>query len=828
MKLTDKIEANFRIDQIQKKALTHLGINTINDLLHYFPSRYTDISEIRYINSLKDGENVTILGNISNLKTKKGFKSKIPMGQATLSDLTGKINIIWFHQPYLAKMLKEGATVRVTGKVSMSNTYGLTLTNPEIKKEDILPIDLHDSLFNKEKQQQNFGYPIYNETKGITSKWIYHTITKILKSDCLNEVKDYLPEYIISKYKLPTLHTALVWIHMPQKKEHSEIARKRFAFEEVFFIQLTRQQERKKYEELFSYKLKIPNKDIKDFISRFPFTPTKAQSDAIDNILEDFTKDKPMSRLVEGDVGSGKTFVAATVAYAVIKNRPLKHPTKGFGVFGRSSTDDLALKHPTKGFGVFGRSSTDDLALKHPTVGCSGDHFSEKNDLAERQSFGNLQVAYMAPTEVLATQLFENFIKYFEHTGVSIALITGSGCRKFPSKSGGWKDGQQIKTWTPIAKNQLLKWIKNGEIPIVIGTHALISKTVEFEDLGLVIIDEQHRFGTNQRMKLAKKPVRTGHPGGEGHAPHYLSMTATPIPRTLALTIYGDLDLSIIDQMPIGRKQVITEIVPENKREKAYEEIKKELEKGHQLYVICPKIEGAEFGLDTLESLGSSTERARGISQQRNIRAIQSIQPELKAQSDLKAVTSEAKRLKKDIFPNYNIEIMHSKMTKDKKEKVMRDFAEHKIDILVSTSVIEVGVNVPNATSIIIEGAERFGLAQLHQLRGRVIRSNDQSYCYLFAEAKTDKTMDRLKALTKATNGFELAELDLSLRGAGLLSGDKQWGITDLGMEAIRNIKMVEAARNEAIRIVTENKDIKQYPILAKELKDKNLEIHFE
>ena len=755
MKLTDKIEAHFRIDQTQKKALIHLGINTVNDLLHYFPSRYTDISEIRYINSLKDGETVTILGNISDLKTKKGFKSKIPMGQATLSDLTGKINIIWFHQPYLAKMLKDGNSVRVTGKVSMSNTYGLTLTNPEISKEDILPIDLHDSLFNKGEQTENYGYPIYNETKGITSKWIYHTIGKILKSDCLNEVKDYLPEDIISKYKLPSLHTSLVWIHMPQKKEHAEIARKRFAFEEVFFIQLARQQERKKYEELFSYKLKIPNKDIKDFISRFPFTPTKAQNDAIDNILEDFIKDKPMSRLVEGDVGSGKTFVAATVSYAVIKNRP---------------------------------------------VG---------------QNFGNLQVAYMAPTEVLATQLFENFIKYFEHTGISIALITGSGCRKFPSKSGGWKDGQQIKTWTPIARNQLLKWIKNGEIPIVIGTHALISKTVEFEDLGLVIIDEQHRFGTNQRMKLAKK---------EGHAPHYLSMTATPIPRTLALTIYGDLDLSIIDQMPQGRKQVITEIVSENKRAKAYEEIKKELKAGHQLYVICPKIKNSE---EVGQIIPGSITEADGPSTSKKPSKVL-LRADGNNLSDLKAVTSEAQRLKKEVFPNYNIGTMHSKMTKDKKEKVMRDFAEHKIDILVSTSVIEVGVNVPNATSIIIEGAERFGLAQLHQLRGRVIRSNDQSYCYLFAEAKTDKTIERLRALTKAANGFELAELDLQLRGAGLLSGDKQWGITDLGMEAIRNIKMVEAARNEAIRIVTEDKNINQYPILAKELKDKNLEIHFE
>jgi len=731
MYLNDNIESHFRIDINQKKALGKLGLFKISDLLFLFPTRYTDISEFRHINTLKNGDQATIIGIISNLKTKKSFKSKIPIGEATITDLTGKINIIWFHQPYLAKMLKNGSTVRVTGKISENNTYGLTLTNPEINKEDILPIDLHDTLFSIKEDSTpkgQYGFPVYPESKGITSKWIYHAIRKILKNDYVKEISDYLDKDILDKYKLPSLHTALIWIHSPQKKSHAEIARKRFAFEEVFFIQLARWQERKKYEELFSYKLLIKNKDIEDFVSRFPFKPTLSQTKTINTILEDFKKDKPMSRLLEGDVGSGKTFVAATVSYAVIKNRP------------------------------------------------SG------------QNFGNLQVAYMAPTEVLATQLFENFTKYFEHTGISIALMTSSGCRKYPSKTANWKNGEQIKTWTNISKNQLLKWIKNGEIPIVIGTHSLISKTVLFEDLGLVIIDEQHRFGTNQRMKLAKK---------EGHSPHYLSMTATPIPRTLALTIYGDLDLSIIDQMPLGRKKVITEIISENKREEAYEEIKKQLKEGRQLYVICPKID------DTLDE-------------------------EDKIKLDVKSVASEAKRLKKDIFKDYNIDIMHSKMTKQKKEKVMQDFSLHKIDILVSTSVIEVGVNIPNATVIVIEGAERFGLAQLHQLRGRVIRSTYQSYCYLFANAKTDKTIDRLKALTKASNGFELAELDLSLRGAGFLSGDKQWGITDLGMEALRNIKMVEAARNEAMNIIEKDMNLKNYPLLAETLQNKNLKLHFE
>jgi ATP-dependent DNA helicase RecG len=729
--LSTPIEKEFNISPIQKKALEHLGIITTRDLLYHFPSRYTDISEVRYINDVLPGETVTILGTISKLKTKKGFKSKIPMGQATLEDLTGKINIIWFHQPYLAKMLTEGATVRVTGKVSESPTYGLTLTNPEIDKEDILPIDIHDSLFQKKNdssdESHNFGYPIYPETKGITSKWIYHAIGKILKKESIKEIVDYLPSEILTQYKLPTLSTAFVWIHMPQKKEHAEIARKRFAFEEVFFIQLKRHQERRAYDALHSYRLQIPEKDIADFISRFPFKPTSAQMNAIDAVLADFRKDKPMSRLIEGDVGSGKTFVAATVAYTVIKNRP---------------------------------------------VG---------------QSFGNIQVAYMAPTEVLATQLFENFIQYFEHTGISIALITSSGCRKFPSKSAKWVDGVQEKTWTSISRNQLLKWIKNGEIPIVIGTHSLIAKSVEFEDLGLVVIDEQHRFGTTQRMKLAKK---------EGHAPHYLSMTATPIPRTLALTIYGDLDLSIIDQMPSGRKQVITSIVPPTKRKEAYTAIEQQLHEGRQAYIICPRIDEPD--------------------------------PEKEQAVVAKSVLAEAQRLSKEVFPQFRIGVMHSKMTKQKKEEVMQQFKDHELDILVSTSVIEVGVNVPNATSIIIEGAERFGLAQLHQLRGRVIRSNHQSYCYLFAETKTQKTMERLQALTKASNGFELAELDLALRGSGMLSGEKQWGITDIGMEAIKNIKMVEAARNEAQKLVDADTNLSSYPHLAKALDDKHLELHFE
>lgn len=728
MKLNDKIESAFpRLSDIQKKALKRVGINTVHDILFYFPSRYSDISELHFIRELIPGETATILGKVTSAKTKKSFRTKIPMGEATIEDTTGSIKIVWFNQAYLAKMFKVGDSVRVTGKVTESKA-GLTLTNPEIEKTPDLPIDRHDTLFMKdENEQSEIRYPIYPETRGLTSKFIYHAIDKIFKSGLLDTLDEYIPEEILKKYKLPSLRTALIWIHTPKKEDDAKVARKRFAFEEVFFIQLAKQNDKKKFQEQNSFTIKVDENETNDFLSRFPFKPTSGQLTAIKSIFNDFTKSHPMSRLLEGDVGSGKTLVAATASHAIITNRPFDK-TKGV-----------------------------------------------------LQTFGNLQVAYMAPTEILATQLFENFIKYFEHTGISIGLITGSGCRKFPSKVAS-----NLGNWTSISRTQLLKWVENGEIPILIGTHALIEKSVKFKHLALVIIDEQHRFGVNQRAKITRK---------EGFAPHLLSMTATPIPRTLALTIYGDLDLTILDEMPAGRKQIITEIIPDPKREEAYTKIKEEMAKGRQLYVICPRIDEPD--------------------------------PEMEMAIIAKSVVAEAKRLKKDVFPDAEIGVLHSKMTKEKKEEVMNDFAEGSIDILVATSVVEVGVNVPNATLIIIEGAERFGLAQLHQLRGRVLRSSDQAYCFLFANAKSDKTIDRLKAIKTAKSGFELAELDLALRGSGELSGAKQWGVSDIGMEAIKNLKMVEAAREEAKDIIEKDK-LTKFPLLEKKLSERNKITHFE
>jgi ATP-dependent DNA helicase RecG len=386
----------------------------------------------------------------------------------------------------------------------------------------------------------------------------------------------------------------------------------------------------------------------------------------------------------------------------------------------------------------------------------------------------------MCPTEILASQHFESFIQYFVGTGIQIGLITGSGCRKFPSKV-------DPSGWTTISRTQLLKWVENGEIPILVGTHALIQKSVQFKHLAYVIIDEQHRFGTKQRAKLVQK---------DGRVPHFLSMTATPIPRTLALTLYGDLDLTLLDQMPVGRKPVITEIVSAPKRKASYDHIRTLLEAGRQAYVICPRIDEPD--------------------------------PEKEQALIAKSVIAEAKRLEEVVFPEYSIGILHSKMKPAEKDRIMENFTAGKIHILVATSVVEVGVNVPNATVIIIEGAERFGLAQLHQLRGRVIRSNHQAYCYLFTEAKSATSWARLKAIVRAKNGFELAEQDLALRGAGELGGGKQWGISDIGMEAIKNLKMVEAARNEAKRLLEEDITLKKYPLLRAQITIRTQTMHFE
>lgn len=725
---TDLLTSHFRIDEIHKKALKRLGISTVENLLLHLPQRYEDISNIQSVGSLQSGQDAVVFGQIGGLKTRKAWKSRVPISEGWVEDGSARMKIMWFNQPYIAKMLTDGMYVKLAGKVTGSEGK-LYLANPEIEKLESLPIDRHDSIFNKTEDLDETIYPVYRETKGVTSKWFFHTVQKCFAAGVLEKITDPIPEEILKRYNLPTLTTALQWIHTPKKAEHAQSARKRFAFEEVFYIQTTKARERAQISVTSSYLIHTEKKHIEAFTERFPFPLTKAQHKTIGEIIKDFSGKHPMSRLLEGDVGSGKTAVAATTAYAVATSRP-------------------------------------------------------PEGLASKLQYGNLQVAYMAPTEILAKQHFESFIQYFKHLPIQIGLVTGSGCMKFPSKTDPTKP-------TAISKAQLLKWVKNGEIPILIGTHALIYKSVEFKHLAHVIIDEQHRFGTNQRRALAKKDERM---------PHLLSMTATPIPRTLALTVYGDLDISLLDEMPKGRKPIITKIYAPSHIDEVYEHVRGELADGRQAYVICPRIDEPD--------------------------------PSKENALQLKSVKQEALRLKEKVFKDARIDILHSKMTPKEKDTVMEKFLSHKIDILVATSVVEVGVNVPNATNIIIEGAERFGLAQLHQLRGRVVRGTHQAYCFAVTSknstGKSGKTLERLKALTEAKNGFELAEYDLSLRGSGELYGMKQWGLTDLGMEAIKNIKMVEAARTEAQRLIEEDSELSNHPLIAKKIETLSKTLHME
>lgn len=750
----DHLSAHIRLDEPHRKALKRLGLTTVKDLLYHLPQRYEDISAIQSVTSLVLGQEAVVFGQLGGLNTRKSWKSRTPISEGWVEDGTARIKIMWFNQPYLAKMLTDGMYVKVAGKVSGSENK-LYLANPEVEKLDVLPIDRHDSIFKNTETLADSIYPIYRETKGVTSKWFFHTVQKCFGSGVLKSLTDPIPKDILKRYNLPSLETALIWIHTPKKPAHAESARKRFAFEEVFYIQTAKAKERAAVTVASSYLIETDPKHLKAFIDRFPFPLTGAQKRAIADIAADFGGKHPMSRLLEGDVGSGKTAVAATSAYAVATSRPPEGSQRD-----TPKVKSLSFANDSQS------EQNKDNAIKDPTADTSPSQPRKVPKLSDLE-FGNLQVAYMAPTEILAKQHFASFITFFKHLPIQIGLITGSGCYKFPSKVDPEKP-------TPISKAQLLRWVKSGEIPILIGTHALIYKAVEFKRLAHIIIDEQHRFGTSQRRALAKKDSRL---------PHLLSMTATPIPRTLALTVYGDLDISLLDEMPKGRKPIITKIVAPSQIESVYEHIRAELKTGRQAYVICPRIDEPD---PTKENL-----------------------------LQLKSVTQEAERLKSQVFKTACIAILHSKLTPKEKSLVMEKFLAHEIDILVATSVVEVGINVPNATNIIIEGAERFGLAQLHQLRGRVLRGTHQPYCFAITSSdmsgKSGRTEERLKAFVTAKTGFELAEYDLTQRGSGDLYGMKQWGLSDLGMEALKNLKLVEAARKEARALIKKDPDLKYH-----------------
>ncbi len=707
MRPSDPIEQHFtRLKAEQTRALHSLSIRTIRDLLYYFPARYEAAGPTATVQGVSAGTDATLFGTIRKPEARKSWKTRRPLAEAWLEDASGRLKLMWFSQPYIAKTLHDGMVVKVTGKIVGEGAKAY-MANPAIDRTPLDPLHAHENLFTETSETDAFPlFPVYPERKGVSSLWFRHAVQRCLEAKVHETFPDPLSEQLRETYHLPALATALVWMHRPKKDTDATAARKRFAFEEVFALQLAMHKRKSIAAHTKALPVHIDTHGLDAFVSSFPFPPTNAQQKAIADIVTDFGKTHPMMRLLEGDVGSGKTAVAAATSYLVATSTP------------------------------------------------------------PNRNSGHLQVAYLCPTEVLAKQHFSTFIAYFKDHPIPIGLITGSECRKFPSKV-------HKEESTHVSKAQFRKWVANGEIPIVIGTHALVQKSLVFQNLAYAIIDEQHRFGISHRKALATK---------DGVAPHLLSMTATPIPRTLALTIYGDLDLSLLDEMPVGRKPVITKVLSPKERDEAYVRVRAELAAGRQAYVICPRIDEPD--------------------------------PSKELALQAKSVKAEAERLKKEVFPQATIAILHSKMRPAEKEEVMDRFSSGEVDILVATSVVEVGVNVPNATVILIEGAERFGLSQLHQLRGRVIRSTNQAYCFVLPETYGENTKNRLKALTTAKNGFELAEYDLSLRGAGELAGTSQWGVSDVAMEALANLKLVEAARNEAAAIIATDPELTKHPLL--------------
>ncbi|MDE2173628.1 MAG: ATP-dependent DNA helicase RecG, partial [Patescibacteria group bacterium] len=654
----DTLERHFtRLKSEQKRALRKLGIGSIRDLLYHFPARYENAGATGTIAAVTAGTEVTLYGTVRKPEIRRTWKSRRPLAEAYLEDATGKIKMMWFSQPYIAKTLHEGMPVKVSGRVAGVGAK-MYLANPEIDRSPIAPEETHDSLFAKGVDIPAELYPLYPESQGVSSLWLHHAVKRVFAAHAHERIEDPLPNDILERYKLPALAAALVFIHTPRRHADALAARKRFAFEEVFALQTLLQQRRHTLSEQRALGVKVNRDALTDFVASFPFPITDAQTRAIDAIAHDFEKTHPMLRLLEGDVGSGKTAVAAATAYLVATSLP------------------------------------------------------------EGRIAGTLQVAYLCPTEILAKQHFSTFVSYFKDHPIPIGLITGSECRRFPSRV-------HYEESAKISKAAFKKMVANGEIPIVIGTHALIEKSLVFKHLSYAIIDEQHRFGTMHRQELATKGAIV---------PHFLSMTATPIPRTLALTIYGDLDLTLLDEMPMGRKPIVTEVLGPSKREDAYARVREELAQGRQAYVICPRIDEPD--------------------------------PAKELALMAKSVKAEAARLKKEVFPGAAIDILHSKMRPAEKEEAMKKFGNGGTQILVATSVVEVGVNVPNATVILIEGAERFGLAQLHQLRGRVIRSTHHSYCLALPDSFGPATKERMRAFASARNGFELAEYDLARRGA--------------------------------------------------------------
>ncbi len=677
------------IGYVHGRRLAEMNLLTISDLINHFPFRYEDFSEIVPINEAQLNTKVTLKGEIwqiKNIFTKYGKK----ITQAIFNDGTNSINLTWFNSTYLTKSIKVGDRLQISGKLTK---YGskLSIIMPVWEK---LEASSMNNASSKKPLHTGGLIPVYPETEGISSKWLRTKIAQILPKVNLF-IEDPLPENI--KGKMLGLNDAYQKIHFPESYEDVDRATKRLSFDEIFLIQLKTLLIKNSWENKPSIdRFRIDRETLTVFTDNLPFGLTGAQKRVLEEIIADLQKGRPMNRLVQGEVGSGKTAVAAIAAYITHLN--------GF------------------------------------------------------------KTLYMAPTEILAFQHHSTFKKLLEPFGIEIGLYTGSRKFKLNNESGIVNKAKNKKTDSSVI-------IHNFEPQIIIGTHALLSEKLQAENTGLIIVDEQQRFGVEQRSVLRNK----------AKIPHFLTMTATPIPRTVALTLYGDLDLSIIDEMPIGRIPVKTYVVPAKKRTDAYKFIEDRAREGEQVYIITPLIEISETLLT------------------------------------VKAAVDEFENLKK-VFPKLKLGLLHGRLKPKEKNAVLQDFKNKKTDILVSTSVVEVGVDVPNATIMVIEGAERFGLAQLHQLRGRVGRGSKQSYCLLFPSTEESNIVSRLKNLEKISDGLKLAEIDLKIRGSGEIFGKRQSGRFDLKIASFNDLELIEKTRTEAQNLLTGDPALAKYPLLRVKL----------
>ena len=658
-------------------TLARLGLKSLGDMLYNFPRRYDDYSKLKPIRQLWYGEVVTVIGVVKSVNTRDMRGGRARMVEAIVSDGSGSLRAIWWN-PYEAKRIHQDMQVALSGKVEQY-LGRLVMSNPELEELD------------QQNLSTNRIVPIYPLTSHITQRWLRRLIYQVV-SYWAPRMQDILPEAVRSAAGVMPLHQAILQAHFPDSLDQLQSARQRLAFDEIFLLQLGVLRQKRQWQDRTARRFEVSDDWLAAQVSRLPFPLTGAQQRSLADLRADLATGRPMNRLLQGDVGSGKTVIAALTAAITV----------------RTSTEG----------GLTGAGA---------------------------------QAAIMAPTSILAEQHHRNLIGLLADVlpADSIRLMIGS---------------------TPESeKGEIRSGLESGAIKLVVGTHALIEDPVAFADLQLVVIDEQHRFGVEQRAILRSK----------GQNPHLLVMTATPIPRSLALTVYGDLDLSVMDEMPPGRQPVETQVFFPRERERAYTLLRSQIDKGYQAFIIYPLVE---------EPLpGERQEKEAG-----------------------RSAVEEHTRLQKEVFPKYRLGLLHGRLKPDEKDAVMGEFRDRKLDILISTSVVEVGVDVPNATVMIIEGADRFGLAQLHQFRGRVGRSPAQSYCILIPETPDAVENARLMAMTQTTDGFKLAELDLSQRGPGDFLGTRQAGFSELRMASLTDVRLIEKARRHAQELFERDADLQQ------------------